>query len=434
MIYERQGILAVSASMLGADFAPSFSASDFGPDLAVVRIHGPLAGSVCSDMDDYESIVERVSMACQTTAPIVVLDIDSPGGDVTGLFEAVEQLRATCAESGKTLVAYVSGQCCSAAYALACAASRIVTCSTGIVGSVGVIDCRMDVTANQEMAGVRYSMVTSGRRKADGHPCVPITDAEMLARQRVVDDLAAVFFALVDSARAASGMRSAELDANVYVGASAASMGLADDVLSWREFLVSVSTSTQEGISIMSYEELIAALTAMAEGDGPDAEKAKAALAAINQTSDESEPADDVQASSEGQEEPAPEADSSAVAQLVAQIEQLSAQVRELNSQREAGEKSALIASRPDLSPALVDLLKEKTLDEAKAIVAALPKRKFGASKTVAPVRGAGQADGTESSPEFDRLDALMGVNVGKSDKVVRTPHSLILGSTRKGA
>jgi ClpP class serine protease len=421
MIYARTGLLAIEPSAIGAAIPP-IADNVRGPgSVAIVPIRGPIdaAGYGC---EDYESICMRVADACATDAVCIVLDIDSPGGVVTGLFEAASQIREMCSQAGKRLVAYVSGQCCSAAYALACAAESITTCSTGLVGSIGVVDCRVDVSRSNEAAGVRYSVVSSGARKTDGHPCVAVSDGELAARQRVVDDMAGVFFAHVQSAR---GIDVSLQQANVYVGESARAAMLADSVLGYRDFLAALAGPVTE---TMTYDEIMAALADMARGDGEDAARAAAALSAIQEET--SEPAQEPAAMDD--ERPV---EASTVAQLALQVQTLSARLGELTATRECDDRRALLAGRDDLGAELLTVLADKPLAEVRAIVAALPKRaRFGASKPPAVTLGEGQALQRAASPEFDRVDALMGIGATKSTHVVRTEHSLILGAARKGA
>ncbi len=65
----------------------------------------------------------------------IVLDIDSPGGQVTGIHELAGRIRSAAAV--KPVVAYVSGMAASAAYWLASAASCIVADPTTKMGSIG---------------------------------------------------------------------------------------------------------------------------------------------------------------------------------------------------------------------------------------------------------------------------------------------------------
>jgi ClpP class serine protease len=424
MIYARTGLLAVDPSAIGVEATAPYEPAQHGT-VAVVGICGPLDSTPNPYCDDYASIVSRVQDACATDAGCIVLLIDSPGGAVSGLFDAAESIREVCAAANKRLVAYVSGQCCSAAYALACVAESIATCSTGLAGSIGVLDCRVDVSSANDAAGVRFSMVTSGARKVDGHPCVAVSDGEIAARQRVVDDLAEVFFNHVQSAR---GLDARSLQAAVYVGESARSAMLVDSVLGYREFLAALQPGP--GAAEMTYEELMAALAEMAKGEGPDADMAKAA---VDKLAEHEEPGE-VEPEA-AMDEPAIEA--STVAQLAQQVQTLSARIGELTATREADDRKALLSSRDDLGPELVDVLKSKPLAEVRAIVGALPRRAKFATKTAsAPVvtLGEGQANARATSPEFERADTLMGIGAQKSTGTVRTEHSLILGAARKGA
>ena len=65
----------------------------------------------------------------------VVLDIDSPGGEVAGINEFAEMIRA----SKKPVIAYVGDRAASAALWIASAADEIVVNETAEMGSLGVV-------------------------------------------------------------------------------------------------------------------------------------------------------------------------------------------------------------------------------------------------------------------------------------------------------
>ncbi len=67
----------------------------------------------------------------------IILDFDSPGGQVTGINELSLLIKEVAQK--KPVIAYISGTGASAAYWLASAASRIVADATAIVGSIGVV-------------------------------------------------------------------------------------------------------------------------------------------------------------------------------------------------------------------------------------------------------------------------------------------------------
>lgn len=67
----------------------------------------------------------------------IILDIDSPGGHVTGIHEMANMIHSY--KDQKKITAYVSGTGASAAYWLAAPASEIVLDATSRVGSIGVV-------------------------------------------------------------------------------------------------------------------------------------------------------------------------------------------------------------------------------------------------------------------------------------------------------
>jgi capsid assembly protease len=89
----------------------------------------------------------------------IVLSIDSPGGQASGIAELAGVIRA--ARSRKPITAYVGDLAASAAYWLATAAEEIVLSPTGIVGSIGAVIQVSDTTTRDAAAGVRRSAIVS---------------------------------------------------------------------------------------------------------------------------------------------------------------------------------------------------------------------------------------------------------------------------------
>lgn len=87
---------------------------------------------------DYHAARLELRAAALQGEPVVVLQVDSPGGYVAGVREtrrAIAQAQA----KGIYVVAYVSGMACSAALWVASAADEIVLSPLAQVGSVGVV-------------------------------------------------------------------------------------------------------------------------------------------------------------------------------------------------------------------------------------------------------------------------------------------------------
>lgn len=200
--------------------------------LAIVSVRGPLQQRGSWWALGYDDVVTRFRAACESDATTIMLDLDSPGGSVAGCFAAVREMREMAAAAGKTVVAFANEAAYSAAYALATVASTICVPEAGGVGSVGVIGMVEDYTEAMAQAGVRCAVLTTGARKADGNPAVPMSEASIAALQGQIDRLGAQFFGLVAEARPLSAAEVQALEAACLMGQDAVDAGLADEVIS----------------------------------------------------------------------------------------------------------------------------------------------------------------------------------------------------------
>jgi signal peptide peptidase SppA len=203
--------------------------------IAIVPIIGSLVNrgsflDVLSGICSYEKTKFLLaSAAADPDVRAIVLDIDSPGGEAIGAFETAEAVRS--AAKIKTVVATANGLCCSAAYAIASAATRVVISPSAMMGSVGVVLLHVDHSRRIDKAGLTPSLIHAGARKVDGHPYAPLDEAVRGELQSEVDRFMDLFVAGVAKGR--SGMTPATIrgtDARVYLGADAVKIGFADEV------------------------------------------------------------------------------------------------------------------------------------------------------------------------------------------------------------
>lgn len=452
--FESSGLLALRPQALlmmhpVADLPDEPETID---QVAIVQIRGPLvhhkpkaAKPDAAVWDSYESIAERVTAACAGPARAVVLKIDSTGGEVYGCFDTARAIRAKCAAAGKRLYAYVEGDACSAGYALACAASKIVVSETAFVGSIGIMETRFDASAANAAGGVRVDIITSGARKADRHADVPVTEEEIESAQERVNSLATVFFELVASMRpklTAQVVRA--LDANVFHGSMAVKAGLADEVGTFDSLLAAASAG--ETMTVQASAEDIdtarAALERAAEGEGEEAEKARAALKALNGEGEDPPAEEEASSEDDDDDEPSKEAATTSPAPAASStpsadpaIAALTARLEKLENKSDAGKKAALFASRPDLPKETIAALKTTPFAQAKAIVHSIPKpaptsgKRPAAAASATATRGNSATvddtveddDVTERSPEDHRpwskkeIDARMGLGASSN-------------------
>lgn len=172
----------------------------------------------------------------------IVLEIDSPGGDVTGLAEAADMIAQAAAD--KPLVAYVEGSAMSAAYWLASAASRIVLSPTAAIGSLGAVVAMQDSTEAQARTGVRkYRFVST---QTPNKLLDPTTDSGAAKVQAFADRLADEFLSTIATNRgmAVDQILSATDGGGLLVGADAVAAGLADQVAGFENTLALLAAGT----------------------------------------------------------------------------------------------------------------------------------------------------------------------------------------------
>jgi signal peptide peptidase SppA len=134
----------------------------------------------------------------------VVMDVDSPGGEVAGTPEAAAMIRD--ARGGKPLISVANTIMGSAAYYIGAQADEVVVSPSGMVGSVGVFAAHVDESKALETEGRKVSLISYGRRKVEGNPYEPLTDEARASIQARVDYAGELFVADVAKGRTSSAM------------------------------------------------------------------------------------------------------------------------------------------------------------------------------------------------------------------------------------
>jgi signal peptide peptidase SppA len=129
----------------------------------------------------------------------IVIDIDSPGGEVSGIPEAAAEIRA--ARDQKRIVAVANPTAASGAYWLGSQAGEFVVTPSGWVGSIGVYTAHDDLSKMLEMEGINETLISAGKFKVEGNELGPLTDEARAYRQTIVDDYYGMFVADVAKGR-----------------------------------------------------------------------------------------------------------------------------------------------------------------------------------------------------------------------------------------
>jgi signal peptide peptidase SppA len=209
--------------------------------VAIIPIYGLLTKSAnfCSsffEMTSYDDIEDAIKVALDDAeVKSILLDIDSPGGEVSGLFELVDFIYES--RNVKPIYAIANDYAFSAAYAIASAASKIFVNRTSGVGSVGVIATHIDQSEYDKKEGIKYTTIFAGDKKNDLSPHEPLSDEATADLQKEVDRLYEMFVASVARNRNVSTAQIRATQAALYYGAESVSLGLADETTDFRKCL-----------------------------------------------------------------------------------------------------------------------------------------------------------------------------------------------------
>lgn len=156
----------------------------------------------------------------------IVLEVDSPGGAVSGVEELAREIHQ--AKAKKPIVAVANSLAASAAYWLASQASEVVVTPTGQVGSIGVYSIHVDVSRALDKEGVAVSLIHAGRYKVEGHPFEPLGAEARAEMQSKVDGFYRMFTSAVRRGR--GSISEDVMQGRMYSAEQALKHGLADRV------------------------------------------------------------------------------------------------------------------------------------------------------------------------------------------------------------
>ncbi|AOK33956.1 S49 family peptidase [Burkholderia cenocepacia] len=203
--------------------------------IAMIGVQGTLVQKLgtlrpYSGMTGYDGLRQSILTAhADPAVEAIVLDIDSPGGEVAGCFDLVDTIYGL--RGDKPIWAILTESAYSAAYAIASAADRIIVPRTGGVGSIGVITMHVDWSKALTAAGVAVTFITYGDRKADFHPEIPLSPEALAAAQADINTMGELFVNTVARNRNLAPEAVRETQAACFMGENGVSRGLADAVM-----------------------------------------------------------------------------------------------------------------------------------------------------------------------------------------------------------
>ena len=224
--------------------------------IAIIRIYGVLTKKTEAfdhilDMTSYENIHEEIESALEDKSiETILLDIDSPGGKVNGVFDLADFIYESRAK--KRIIAMANDDAYSAAYAIASSAEKVFVSRTSGVGSIGVIASHIDQSGFDERQGIKYTTIFAGSRKNDLNPHEPMTSESLGSLQKEVDRLYEMFVQLIARNRGLSIEKIRSTEAGLYFGEKAVEIGLADGGTTFFEF---INNHKSRSVSMTTIEE-----------------------------------------------------------------------------------------------------------------------------------------------------------------------------------
>jgi ClpP class serine protease len=224
--------------------------------VAIVPVVGPIMRyanlfTAISGATSNEVLALDVQAALDNPAVrAVVLNVDSPGGTVSGTNEMAKLIARNRAADGKPIFAFVSAAGASGALWIASAVGpgRLFADDTALIGSIGVVTvARDDTSAIDEALGVREVTFTSSQsplKRVD-----PFTEEGASVIQRKLDQLADTFISFVAVNRGVT-VETVINDfgqGDTLIAADAEAVGMIDGITSLEELLIEIQAQAGGG-------------------------------------------------------------------------------------------------------------------------------------------------------------------------------------------
>lgn len=196
--------------------------------VAIIPVEGIITGRSAEDL---EKILRQIRS--DTHVKAIILEIDSPGGEVTASDEIYQRLVAFKQQTGLPLIVSMKGLAASGGYYIACAGDYLLAQRTTTTGSIGVMWGSINVSKLMEKYGVEdTTVVSSGSKyKLAGSPTQEFTPDMRQYIQSFVDDHLALFKSVIVSGRNLTPQAVDQLaNGQIFNGTEAVKLKLIDQI------------------------------------------------------------------------------------------------------------------------------------------------------------------------------------------------------------
>jgi len=208
---------------------------DAPQETSVIKVFDSLVsknGGGDSGSTSYESITRQINSAISQGSTSLTFYIDSPGGEVNGLF-GLAAFIASLPSKGIETTAVTDGSATSAAYVIASACQTVLATENSIVGSIGVIMTLINVTEADKKAGIQYTILRSKEDKALINPHEDLPSKAIEDATKMLGVLDNIMNKTVSTNRPALTMDTImSLAGGTVLAEEALSLGLIDGIVS----------------------------------------------------------------------------------------------------------------------------------------------------------------------------------------------------------
>lgn len=203
--------------------------------IAIIPITGTLThrlGSIrpSSGMTGYDGIHHMLQKSIDDPdVKGIMLDIDSPGGQVAGCFDLADNIAKM--RNIKPIWAFANEMNCSAAQLLASACSYRLVTQTSRVGSIGVMMAHTNIEKMLEQKGTEITLVHAGKHKVDANPYSALPDSVRERWQTEADALRLQFCQKVSEYSGLELQKVLDTEAAVFSGQAGVDAGLANELV-----------------------------------------------------------------------------------------------------------------------------------------------------------------------------------------------------------
>ncbi|GAB6861572.1 hypothetical protein JCM17092_16610 [Haloplanus litoreus] len=219
---------ARAAGDLADSIFPDYNAAEVAVEGPITRdggTPGPIPGGALGTTAD--EVVEQIERADEDdAAEALLVKLDTPGGEVV----PSDDIRKAAADFDGPTVAYATDVCASGGYWIASGCDELWARRASIVGSIGVIGSRVNVSELADELGVSYERFAAGKYKDAGMPLKELSADEREYLQGIIDGFYEDFVERVAEGREMDPETVRSTEARIYLGEDAHELGLVDDL------------------------------------------------------------------------------------------------------------------------------------------------------------------------------------------------------------